>query len=94
MPKKFNSVQQKELDALANMADSEIDLSDIPEVKSLAGGVRGMFYRPATKQITIRLGEPDIEMAIKLSQAKGIAYETYIKNLLHEALLRETVASS
>ncbi len=93
MPKKLSNVQQKELDVLAQMPDSEIDLSDIPEVTSLAGGVRGMFYRPATKPVTIRLGETDIEMAIKLSQAKGIAYETYIKNLLHEALLRETVAS-
>ncbi len=93
MQKKLNNTQHKELDMLAQMPDSEIDFSDIPELRSLAGGVRGMFHRPVTGVVTIRLGEPDIEMAIKLSQSKGITYETYIKNLLHEALLRETVAS-
>jgi hypothetical protein len=47
--------QQKELEALAAMPDNQIDFSDIPEIADFSGGVRGMFSRPETKHISIRL---------------------------------------
>jgi hypothetical protein len=89
MKKQLTKSQHRELAALAAMPDSAIDTSDIPEIASVAGGIRGMFYRAATRPVTIRLSEPDIATARALSQSKGLPYQTYIKMLLHEALQRE-----
>jgi predicted DNA binding CopG/RHH family protein len=54
----------------------------------MAGGVRGLFYRPVTRPVTIRLSAPDVAMARRLSKTKAMPYQTYIKMLLHEALER------
>ena len=43
----------------------------------------------ASKNITIRMPVADIERARQLSAKKGLAYQTYIKMLLHEALDKE-----
>ena len=42
-----------------------------------------------SKNITIRMPLADLERARQLSARKGLAYQTYIKMLLHEALDRE-----
>jgi predicted DNA binding CopG/RHH family protein len=42
----------------------------------------------ASKNITIRMPLAEIERARQLSARKGLAYQTYIKMLLHEALDR------
>jgi hypothetical protein len=36
-------------------------------------------------------GDPDIALAQRLAERKGLPYQTYIKSLLHEALERERV---
>lgn len=54
-----------------------------------SGAVRGRFYRPVTRSVTIRLNAPDIEAARQLSKVKGMLYQTYTRGLLREALLRE-----
>jgi hypothetical protein len=41
------------------MPDDQIDTSDIPEIANFADGVRGLFYRPVTRSVTIRLNAPD-----------------------------------
>lgn len=38
---------QEQLLALDELADEDIDLSDIPEITDWSGAVRGTFYRPA-----------------------------------------------
>ncbi len=83
--------QTTELEALAAMPDKEIDFSDIPEItdQQWAGAVRGLFARPQTKHISIRLSAVDLAIAYKLAAAKGLPYQTYIKSLLHESLVRE-----
>lgn len=43
----------------------------------------------ASKNITIRLSIDDIDRARRLSEKKGIGYQTLIKMYLHEALARE-----
>jgi hypothetical protein len=50
MPLKLavHSPERKELEHLAAMPDSDIDTSDIAEVTSAAGGVRGRFLRADT----------------------------------------------
>jgi len=83
--------QKKELEALAAMPDEKIDFSDTPEItdKQWAGAVRGLFARPETRHISIRLSAVDLVIANKLAAAKGLPYQTYIKSLLHESLVRE-----
>lgn len=73
--------------------DSSIDLSDIPEIKDWTGAVRGLFTRPATRQISIRLAAADVATASRLAAAKGLPYQTYIKSLLHQALEKESKRS-
>ena len=83
--------QKKELEALAAMPDEKIDFSDTPEItdKQWACAVRGLFARPETRHISIRLSAVDLVIANKLAAAKGLPYQTYIKSLLHESLVRE-----
>jgi len=87
--RKIPKAEQERLKRLATMPDDQIDTSDIPELTDFAGAVRGRFYRPLTQSITIRLNVPDIAAARQLSKVKGMPYQTYIRGLLHEALLRE-----
>jgi predicted DNA binding CopG/RHH family protein len=69
--------------------DDQIDLSDMPEMKDWSGATRGMFSRPELRLISIRLSATDLAMANKLAAEKGLPYQTYIKSLLHESLVRE-----
>src|SRR5215471_19874104 len=77
MKKKLTSAQKNDLKALATLPDSEIDTSDIPEIRSLKGGVRGLFYRPPAEPVVIELSPPDAATARRLSQSKGVPYQTY-----------------
>jgi predicted DNA binding CopG/RHH family protein len=81
--------QKAELEALAAMPDAQIDLSDIPEITDWSGAIRGAYKRPLTRHVSIRLSALDLAIANKLTAAKGLPYQTYIKSLLHEALAAE-----
>ncbi len=78
-----------EIARAAAIPDSEIDTGEIPEISSRRGGMRGLFARPETRQISIRLSAADLLKANRLAAMKGLPYQTYIKSLLHEALQRE-----
>lgn len=41
-----------------------------------------------SRQVTIRLGNHELALARQQAEAKGLKYQTYIKMLLHEALVR------
>ena len=77
------------------MPDDQIDTSDIPQMKDRSGWVRvheqpaHPLHRVLSRLLSIRLPEPDIALAQRLAQRKGLPYQTYIKSLLHEALARE-----
>jgi predicted DNA binding CopG/RHH family protein len=45
--------------------------------------------RPETRHISIRLSAVDLVIANRLAAAKGLPYQTYIKSLLHESLVKE-----
>jgi len=66
------------------------DTTDIPEITNWTGAVRGLFARPETRQISIRLSAADLVTANRIAAAKGLPYQTYIKSLLHEALENES----
>ena len=79
---KISRKQAKELRVLANLPDEKIDLSDIPEVLDWSGAVRGKFYRPIKKSLTIRL-DADVLAWLK---AQGRGYQTRINKLLRAAM--------
>jgi len=89
--KKANSkAQNAEMQIFAAPPDAQIDTSDIPETTDWTGAVRGLFARPETRQISIRLAAADLVTANRLAAAKGLPYQTLIKSLLHEALENES----
>ena len=47
--------QRRELNDLAQRPDSEIDTSNVPELADLSGGVRGRFYRPPARPVTLAI---------------------------------------
>jgi uncharacterized DUF497 family protein/predicted DNA binding CopG/RHH family protein len=87
--KKANTKERNAAPIAAGTSDAEIDTSDIPEITDWTGAVRGLFARPQTRQISIRLGAADLVMANRLAAKKGLPYQTYIKSLLHEAIENE-----
>jgi len=56
----------------------------------LRGSVARIRALPTT---TIRLDPADIELARTLAEKKGLKYQTYLKMLLREALLKESKAA-
>jgi len=41
-----------------------------------------------SKNVTLRMAEADLDLARKQAEEKGLPYQTYIKSLLHEALMK------
>lgn len=80
--KKLTKRQIKELAALKNRKDEDIDLSDIPEITDWSRAVVGKFYRPIKKSLTIRV-DKDVLAWLK---ADGKGYQTRINRLLREAM--------
>jgi len=74
---------QVELKALQDLADSEIDTSDIPEITDWSGAVRGRFYRPLKQPVTIRLDADVIAYFKRLAGESG-RYQTEINRALRE----------
>ena len=54
---------------------------------------RAYILEPPTKQVSIRLAVGDVELARKLARRRRVPkYQTYIKELLHEALSKEAAS--
>jgi len=85
--------QRDEIAALAALPDDRIDLSDIPEITATSGWVRNPLYQPLTRSITIRLNGPISRWPRLFQSRRGLPYQTYIKQLLHNALERELSAA-
>lgn len=84
---KVTPAMKRRLKKLAEMPDSEIDFSDIPELteKFWQNAVKGLFYRPLKEQVTVRL-DSDILAWLK---KKGAGYQTRMNALLRAAMLDE-----
>ena len=69
----------------------EIDPAFLDEEKDDMGElIRPYVLEPYTKQVSIRFPVTDLELAKRLAKRKGIPkYQSYIKTLLHKALLKE-----
>lgn len=42
----------------------------------------------ASRNVTIRMAEADLDLARKQAEEKGLPYQTYVKSVLHEALVK------
>ena len=67
--------QMAELAALKALPDDKIDTRDVPEVKDWSGAVRGAFYRPVKKQLTLRL-DADVVEWFRRQTPNGEGYYT------------------
>lgn len=82
----LSAARKRRLSKLARQPDSQIDLSDIPELtdKFWQNAVRNPFYRPVKRQLTLRL-DADV---IAWLRRQGKGYQTRANALLREAMLR------
>jgi len=79
--------QKAELDALEALPADRIDTSDIPELETLSGAGRGVFYRPIKQQITLRL-DADVVAWFKKRVQGGRGYQTEISRALRQHVRR------
>jgi uncharacterized protein (DUF4415 family) len=79
--------QIQQLKELANRPDHEIDTSDIPELAEEAWktAVRGRFYRPVKKAVSLRL-DADVIAWLKKD---GEGYQTRANRMLRELMLKD-----
>jgi len=77
-----------QLEAVARLPDSQTDTShpDAPELLNWAGAVRGRFYRPIKRQLTLRIDEDVIAFFKQETGERG--YQTAMNRALREAMLR------
>jgi uncharacterized protein (DUF4415 family) len=83
----ISAIHKRRLSKVAQRPDSEIDLSDIPELteRFWQNAVRNPFYRPVKRQLTLRL---DADVVAWLRKA-GKGYQTRANALLRDAMLRD-----
>ena len=80
--------RKRELAKLAAMPDSDIDLSELPELmeKFWQNAVPNPFYRPVKKQITLRI---DADILAWLRQQGSEGYQSRLNALLRSVMLRD-----
>lgn len=78
--------RHKQLKSIAAIRDTQIDISDVPELtaEQMRRAVRGQWYRPIKKPVTIRLDTDVIEWLKK----DGRGYQTKANRLLRTEMLR------
>ena len=80
--------QRRELAALASLPDEQIDTSDIPELpfRAWKDAVRGRFYRPVKKAVSMRL-DADVIAWLK---KRGKGYQTRANRILRQHMLADS----
>ena len=83
---KLTDKKRMELRRLGQRPDSEIDLTDIPEIRDLpSGAVIGRFYRPKKESVTMRL-DADVLAWLK---ASGAGYQTRVNLFLRQMMRKQ-----
>ena len=78
------------LERLAALPDSDIDLSDQPEILDWSNAERGKFYRPVKQSVTMRV-DADVLEWFKSNNAK---YQSRINEVLREFVQQERKAKA
>lgn len=83
----LTAVQKKELAVIAALPDHKIDTSDIPELPPDAwkDAVRGRFYRPVKRAVSMRL---DADVIAWLKKG-GKGYQTRVNSILRQTMLND-----
>jgi uncharacterized protein (DUF4415 family) len=89
-PPPLTNEQRARLRALDDLKDEDIDVSDIPPLteKFWENAVRGQFYRPVKKQVTVRL-DADVLEWFKAKQGGKRGYQTAINAALRKLVDEE-----
>jgi uncharacterized protein (DUF4415 family) len=88
----LTEAQRANLRALAARPESEIDLSDAPELtdEQWKNAERGHFYRPLKRQITARVDADVLEWL----KAQGKGYQSRINAILRREMLAAAKAAA
>ena len=81
--KPMTAKQKAELKVLAALPDAKINTAAVPEQKDWGGAVRGLFFRPVKKQLTLRL-DADLIDWFKTHAPDSEGYQTRINKALRE----------
>lgn len=81
--KKLTKEQKRDVGALREKRDAEIDFSDMPVVLDWTGAEMGKFQRPRKKPVTMRLDADVIDWL----KSSGPGYQTKANFLLRHAML-------
>ncbi len=86
-PPPLTETQREELSRLAEMKDEDIDFSDIPRLGEdfWKNAVRGKFFRPNKKQVTLRI-DADVIDWFKAQQGSARGYQTKINAALRKVV--------
>ena len=71
---------EEQMANMRQLEDKDIDFSDIPEILDWTGAVRGKFFRPIKKHVTLRL-DADVLEWFKRKHPK---YQTAINTALRQ----------
>ena len=80
----LTSQLRAELEVLAAMPDSEIDTTGMPPIADWSHAVRGPFYRPIKRPLSLRV-DADI---VEWFQGQGQGYQTRMNSALREYVER------
>jgi uncharacterized protein (DUF4415 family) len=83
-PEPLSPELQAEMDALAAMPESEIDTTEMPPIVDWSHAVRGPFYRPIKRPLSLRV-DADI---VDWFQQQGQGYQTRMNSALREYVER------
>jgi uncharacterized protein (DUF4415 family) len=86
MKKESSASLRKQIARVKAIRDEDIDTSDIAEITDWSGAVRGKFYRPVKKPVTVRV-DADVLAWLKSS---GKGYQTKINSLLRDAMTQSS----
>ena len=84
----LTELHKTNLERLRNMPDEEIDTSDIPVTLDWKNARRGVFYRPVTQQITLRVDADVLEWFKEHAGEGGRGYQTEMNRALREHVVR------
>jgi uncharacterized protein (DUF4415 family) len=81
--KPITDTERRELQALADRPDSQIDYSDAPERRPRASDVQvGRFYRPIKQLVSLRV-DADV---LHWFRGRGKKYQTYMNEVLRREM--------
>jgi uncharacterized protein (DUF4415 family) len=83
-PKPLARKLRAEAEALAAMPESEINTSEMPEITDWSSAVRGAFYRPIKRPLSLRV-DADV---VDWFQGQGNGYQTRMNSALREYVER------